>query len=165
VCRFYEAARIFNAYVGLEIQTVTSTQVPESQDYNALWLWVKAHRAEVATLAEAQLCRRSLGFSVSFQSPSLDVPEKTPDKPSGIGLLKTSLQCAPTSDTSSPPKCSVHDVLTPTTFQTPPTQLPVLPVSSPTLALSPACQCEFEALFFSHSTHSPTSLCNVIPFQ
>jgi hypothetical protein len=130
------------------LQPVTSAQVAESQNYNALWLWVKAHRAEVASLAEAQLGIQSAGMNLSLQSPSLELLDKTPDKTPGSSVLKSALQYAHTPDTPSPPKFSLRDGLTPTTFLNQPTQLSALPVSSPASALSPACQCEFETFFF-----------------
>jgi hypothetical protein len=116
------------------LQAVTSAQVTESHDYNALWLWVKAHRAEVASLAEAQLGIQSAGMNLSLQSPSLKVTEKIPDRPSGSSVLKSALQYAHTSDTPSPPKLSLYDGLTPTPFPTQTAQLSALPVSSPVLA-------------------------------
>ena len=112
------------------MQAVTSAPVAESQNYNALWLWVKAHRAEVASLAEAELGIQSAGMILSLQSPSLKVTENIPDRPSGSSVLKSALQYAHTPDTPSPPKFSLRDGLTPTTFLTQPTQLSALPLSS-----------------------------------
>ena len=71
--RFFEAARIFNAYIGLEIQPVMLTQVASSPDDKALWLWVKAHRPEVASFAEAQQCGNSTGSTLSLQSQPIQV--------------------------------------------------------------------------------------------
>ena len=115
MCRFYEAARIFNTYIGLELQPGTSAQVTASHDYKALWLWVKAHRAEVASLAEAQLGGQIAELPCSLQSPCLKVP---------LNVLNLSLESPLTPP---PPTLSTHDGSSPDPisqpqFQTQPTQ-------------------------------------------
>ena len=115
LCRFYEAARIFNTYIGLELQPGTSALVTASHDYKALWLWVKAHRAEVASLAEAQLGGQIAEVPFSLQSPCLKVP---------VNVLNSVLESPPTPP---PPTLSTHDGSSPGPvsqfkFQTQPTQ-------------------------------------------
>jgi len=73
--RFFEAARIFNAYVGLEtMQPGTLAKPTEQSDHGALWLWVKEHRPEVAAAAEAQLS----GHSARLQLPCCSCPVRVP---------------------------------------------------------------------------------------
>jgi len=73
--RFFEAAKIFNAYIGLEnMQPGTLAQPTEQIDHGALWLWVKEYRPEVAAAAEAQLC----GHSARLQLPGCSCPVRMP---------------------------------------------------------------------------------------
>jgi len=108
LCRFYEAARIFNTYIGLELQ---SALVSASHDYKSLWLWVKTHRSEVASLAEAQIGGHVAEFPFSLQTPNLKVPKASTTKSSDINELKMLLDSPPSPLTPTPSKSSKHDGL------------------------------------------------------
>ena len=73
--RFFEAARIFNAYIGLEtMQPGTLAQPTDQSDHGALWLWVKEYRPEVAAAAESQLSGHSARLQLSGCSCPIRVP-------------------------------------------------------------------------------------------
>ena len=138
LCRFYEAARIFNTYIGLELQPGTSASVTASHDYKALWLWVKAHRAEVASLAEAQLGGHVAEFPFSLQTPNLEVPKTGNTKSSDINEPKLLLDSPPSPLTPTPLKSSKHDGLSQdpifqSQFPTQPTQMRDPHVADPSI--------------------------------
>ena len=156
--RFYQAANIFNAYIGLEalpLQPLTfgvSGLANESPDFRALWLWVKAHRAEVALLAEAQLNFQSseLQLSCSSLQMSANITGNTFESNVPTSSLCSTIQ----PKTSISPHRSKPAELSQNSFsqsmvQTPPTQqadLPLSSLTSPLLTLSKS-SCEWSPFF------------------